>query len=71
MATKQVSEVSQSAQILTHLKRGRTVSSLNALNLFGCLRLAARIYELKARGHAIKRDSVQLPGGKRIAVYSL
>jgi len=63
--------VTQTEQILNHMKRGRTVSALNALNLFGCLRLAARIHELKSRGHDIKRDSVQVSRGRRIAVYYL
>jgi len=63
--------VTQTEQILNHMKRGRTVSALNALNLFGCLRLAARIHDLKARGHDIKRDSVQVSRGRRIAVYYL
>jgi len=63
--------MTQTEQILAHLKRGRTLSALNSLNLFGCLRLAARIHELKAKGHHIKRDSVQLPSGKRIALYYL
>ena len=62
---------SQTGQILTHLKRGRTLSALNALNLFGCLRLAARIYDLRQRGHSIKGDWVQLPGGKRIVCYRI
>lgn len=63
--------MTQTEQILNHMKRGRTVSALNALNLFGCLRLAARIHELKSRGHDIKRDSVQVSRGRRIAVYYL
>ena len=62
---------SQSSQLLNHLKRGRTLSALNALNLFGCLRLAARIHDLRKRGHSIKGDWVQLPGGKRIVCYRI
>jgi hypothetical protein len=38
---------SQNMAILSHLKSGKTVTSLEALNLFGCLRLGARISELK------------------------
>lgn len=59
----------QCAAILAHLKRGRQLSSLNALNLFGCFRLAARIHDLRARGHKIESASTTLSNKKRISVY--
>ena len=71
MATEEVRTVSQETQILAHLKRGRTLTPLNSLNLFGTMRLAARIYALRQKGHDIKRDQVTLPSGKRIAMYYL
>ncbi len=64
-------KASQEAQILRHLKAGRSLSALNSMNLFGTLRLAARIFALRQRGHSIKGDWVQLPGGKRIVSYYL
>lgn len=33
----------QNAQILHYLKQGKTISPLEALNMFGCFRLAGRI----------------------------
>lgn len=61
---------SQNSLILAHLMRGRSLTQLSALRLFGCLRLGARCYELKRRGHRIKSEMVSLTDGKRVARYS-
>ncbi len=37
---------SQNARIARHLKAGKSISPLRALDLFGCFRLASRIYDL-------------------------
>ena len=37
----------QLKNILKHLESGRPINPLQALNRYGCLRLAARIYDLK------------------------
>lgn len=69
MATEEVRSVTTQAKaILAHLQRGRTLTSLNALRLFGTLRLAARIHALRSAGHDIKSGRVQV-GEKRIASY--
>jgi len=39
--------------ILKHLDHGRSITSLEALDKFDCLRLAARIYDLREAGHNI------------------
>ena len=44
---------SQADQILIWLKSGKTITPTEALNEFGCFRLGARIYDLKAQGHEI------------------
>lgn len=64
-------EGSQSSRILGHLAHGRRLTPLEALKLFGCLRLGARIYALKRRGHKIGRDMVSLDNGKTVASYYL
>lgn len=61
----------QADEILLHLKTGRTLTALEALRLFGCLRLGARIYDLKRRGVRIKKEMTQTASGKWIAEYSL
>lgn len=60
----------QNAKILEYLNNGNTITSLEALNLFGCFRLASRISDLKKKGYAIKRQMV-IRNGKRVALYSI
>lgn len=62
---------SQNAQILAWLESGRTLTTLQALELFGCIRLGARISELRSRGANIKTDWMITSTGKRVALYSL
>ncbi len=63
---------SQSKQILDYLRQGNSITPLEALDLFGCLRLGARIYDLSQAGHAIHREMVHDPRtGKNYARYSL
>ena len=49
---------SQAKQILNHLQTGKTLSSLQALKLFSCMRLASRINDLRKVGHDIVTDIV-------------
>jgi hypothetical protein len=62
--------MSQEQSILAHLERGNTITPLEALNMFGCFRLAARVRDLKDRGHAIACEKVEA-NGKRFARYRL
>lgn len=66
-----MSTASQGEQILRHLQAGKHLTALEALQRFGCLRLAARIDDLKKDGHAIESQMVELPNGKRVASYQL
>ena len=61
---------SQNKEILRWLKRGKSITALMALRKFGCLRLAARIFELIESGNNIKRDMVKI-NGKKVARYYL
>jgi hypothetical protein len=61
--------MSQCADILEALRRG-PLTPLEALQDFGCLRLAARIAELKADGHLIATEMVSL-NGKKFGQYVL
>jgi len=45
---------SQNDLILEHLKKGKTLTSLQALEKFGCFRLASRIVDLHKRGIDVK-----------------
>lgn len=61
---------SQTEEILKHLKTGRSLSPLEALEKFGCFRLGGRIYDLKKQGYNIITDTVE-KNGKRFASYRL
>lgn len=58
----------QSQKILTYLKSGKGLTPLTALKKFGCLRLAARIADLRKDGHTIFTDNVT-KDGKTFASY--
>ena len=62
--------MSQRDAILNHLESGRTITSLEALNLYGCLRLAAIIHTLREEEFKIKTEMIDV-NGKTIAEYSL
>tara|TARA_R110002153_G_scaffold257046_1_gene416109 strand:+ start:425 stop:640 length:216 start_codon:yes stop_codon:yes gene_type:complete len=61
--------MNQTATILDHLLSGKTITPIDALK-FGCFRLAARIGELRERGHDIKTTIIH-DGGSSFAQYSL
>ena len=60
--------MTQSDRILRHLEAGGSLTALGALERFGCLRLAARIADLRAAGHTIKTTQVN-DHGKHYALY--
>jgi hypothetical protein len=61
---------SQTNLILSHLKKGRTITPLQALNLFGCFRLGARCWDLRELGYNIK-TTIMKSGKKHFAEYKL
>lgn len=60
---------SQERMIMGHMLRGNRITPLYALEHFGCERLAARIADIKKRGHDVKSEFVTLPSGKRVKQY--
>lgn len=60
----------QTARILSFLKTGRSLTPLQALGRFGCLRLAPRVYELRKAGYSVESERVSR-GGKRFARYRM
>ena len=67
----ETSTASQNNKIAEHLHKGLTLTSLEALNLFGCMRLASRIHDLRERGENIIVEKVKLANGKSVAQYKL
>ena len=62
--------LSQTERIRKHLQSGRSITPLQALNLYRCMRLGARIYDLKRQGLNISSHLVRR-GRMQYAEYSL
>ena len=54
-----------------YLLKGKSITQLQALEMFGCMRLSARIHELRNEGWDINKESVSLGNGKSVARYSM
>ncbi len=65
-----MSMMSQTKQIREHLESGRSITPLEALKLYGCFRLGARIWDLRDAGLDIETTIVEV-GGKHFASYRL
>jgi hypothetical protein len=61
---------SQTALIKGWLLNGRSITQLDALNMFGCFRLAARIANIREEGFEIVTDMITV-NDKRVANYRL
>lgn len=61
---------SQNALIKGWLLNGHSITTLDALNMFGCFRLSARIANLKEQGLPVVAEMV-LINDKRVARYYL
>lgn len=62
--------MSQTRQILEHLEAGNAITPIDALSLFGCFRLGARIFQLRELGYNIITKE-KVINGKHFAEYSL
>lgn len=62
--------MSQNDQIRAALMLGRSLTPLDALNEFGCFRLAARVADLRREGMDIECVT-ETKNGKRYARYFL
>jgi hypothetical protein len=62
----------QSKAILAHLQQGNTITALEAIYMFGCMRLSSRICDLRDMGYMIDTNMVKdEKTGKRYAKYVL
>lgn len=63
--------MTQRAQILDYLKKGKTLTPVEALAKFGCFRLSERIREIQAAGHPIEKGWYKTDQGARVRRYWL
>lgn len=66
---------SQNDRLLAYLKTRKSIGPIEALNVLGIFRLAARVRDLRDQGHDIKTTMVTLTNkwgeDTRVARYSL
>lgn len=63
--------MTQNDSILAHLQDKGHITPLEALDLYGSFRLAARISDLRDAGYDITTEYEETPLGKRYARYVL
>ncbi len=61
--------MSQADEILAYLKAGRSLTKLESIQLFGCMNLGGRCWDLREAGHDVQTEMIELPNGKRVARY--
>jgi hypothetical protein len=59
--------MSQNQQIADYLRAGNAVTPRDALSLWGCARLAARVGELRAAGMEIESTMIEVAGRNGVA----
>lgn len=64
-----MNQLTQRDHILSALQTGYRLTPLTALRRFGCMRLGARIYELKRQGNPISKRMVKTSSGAMVAEY--
>ena len=62
---------SQTDKILDYMLDGHSITPLEALNRFGCSRLAARVADIRAKGYLVYAEFITTVSGKRIKRYYL
>ena len=63
--------MTQTKLILKHLREGRSLNAIEALADYGCLRLAARINDLRNEGWPISTYTIKRGQRNDIAEYRL
>ncbi len=62
---------SQTDRILEHMLSGKSITPLEALDLFGTMRLGARIADIRKKGYIVYSEFVTTPTNKRVKRYYL
>jgi len=66
-----MSPSSQNFWLLAQLKKKRRITSLDAFKEAQCMRLSARVFNLRSMGYNIHTENVHLNNGKTIGRYFL
>ena len=49
--------MNQTEMILEHMQKNGSITQAESISLFGCYRLSARIYDLRARGLDVRKTT--------------
>lgn len=63
--------MTQELAILKYLKRGLSITPIQALNKFGCFRLSSVIHDLRRVGYEIEMKLVDNQNGKKYGRYRM
>jgi len=61
----------QCEKIRAHLEAGESITPIEALNFYQCLRLASRICDLRHDGLPVQERRKKLNNGKQVSEYYL
>ncbi len=65
----------QNSQVLAWLRKWHSITPMEALSGLGCMRLGARIFDLRQAGHVIDREMIEVArrdgSTTRVARYRL
>lgn len=68
------SKHTQCDMLIEHFSRGKPITQIEALNLYGILRLASRVNDLKSRGYKVYKQMIPVKtryaGTAYVAQYS-
>ena len=62
---------SQNFWLLAQLKKKRRITAMDAMKEADCMRLSARVYDLRERGYNVHTENLHLDNGKTIGRYFL
>lgn len=68
-SNKKKDYMSQKARVRAHLLKGKSITQIDALRLYGSLRLSAIIYDLRDEGIPIVTKMIQVDTNKRVGSY--
>lgn len=61
----------RTSKVLEYMRNHNTITSIEAVRLFGCTRLASIIFSLKKQWYNIASEMRDVGDGKRVTFYSL
>ena len=63
--------MSVNKKLLAYLQGGGNITAYEALNMWGTMRLAARVHDLRCEGHDVEMEYIESASGARFANYYL